>query len=515
MANLVVCCDGTWATPENKTDGVPTPTNVVKIHAAIADADAAGLPQKKYYHPGVGTEGGIFNKVVGGGIGIGLDQNIKSAYRWLADTYTPGDSIFLFGFSRGAYTVRSLGGMISGCGLVDFAAMKVSGEKQWPIVDEVFENYRDEDAKASKLTHLRFHHAQKGKEGKGKTDIHFLGVWDTVGALGIPDELELINLFDDPEKHMFHDTGLSRVVKIARHALAMDEPRSTFAPTLWTKVSAATDCEEIWFPGAHSDVGGGYIQSGLSDGALTWMMEEAKTAGLAYRDGALGQLKPDPLDVLHDPITGIYEGLKARPRSVPCIIARTAKKRFHSSALERHKNPPLTQPVFWPSRQLKKGETATLDIFARQKWNATTLFLKAGEKYQLSADGEWLDASIKCGPGGTNDGNFQPGEVLHVLATGLGRVEDWFKRATDNDLADFKFTRREEDMPWFSLVGVIANGRAANNSGKTIAHQTFLIGEGCKLAPDEDGYLYAYANDAWQMYDNNRGSVQLKVKRLT
>ncbi len=94
MANLIVCCDGTWASADNKTNGVPTPTNVVKIHAAIAEKDGAGQLQKKYYHPGVGTEGGIINKVVGGGIGLGLVRNIKSGYRWLADAYSPGDNIF-------------------------------------------------------------------------------------------------------------------------------------------------------------------------------------------------------------------------------------------------------------------------------------------------------------------------------------------------------------------------------------------------------------------------------------
>jgi hypothetical protein len=515
MANLVVCCDGTWASADNKTNGVPTPTNVVKIHAAVAEKDGAGKLQHKYYHPGVGTEGGIFNKVVGGGIGLGLDRNIKSAYRWLADAYKPGDNIFLIGFSRGAYTVRSLGGMISSCGLVDFAAMSVVGDKQWPVVDEIFDNYRDSKAKASDLTHLHFHNAQKGKVGKGKTDIQFLGVWDTVGALGIPDELELLNLFDDPEKHMFHDTSLSKIVKVARHAVAIDEPRGTFTPTLWTKVSPGTDCEEIWFPGVHSDVGGGYIERGLSDGALEWMMAEAKKAGLEFRSGVLAQLNPDPLDVLHDPISGIYEDLKARPRSVPCLTGRAANRNFHKSALDRHKNPPLIQPIYWPSRHLRKGQQTVLDIFAREKWNTTGLFLEAGETYQLSADGEWLDASISCGPAGTSDGNFQPGEILHVLASGLGRIEDWFKRATDNDDADFRFTRREGKMPWFSLVGVVANGRAGDNNGKRLPHQTFLIGTGRKLRPAADGYLYAYANDAWQMYDNNRGSVQLTVKRTS
>lgn len=513
MGNLVICCDGTWATAENATDGVPTPTNVVKIHSALAEKDEAGAPQKRYYHPGVGTDGGFYNRVVGGGIGLGLDRNIMSAYRWLADTYRPDDCIYLFGFSRGAYTVRSLGGMISVCGLADFAAKSLPEEKQWEVVDEIFETYRKEKGERGSLSHLRFHNTPEGKEGKEKTPVWFLGVWDTVGSLGIPDELEILNLFDDPKKHSFHDTNLSKVVKTARHALAMDERRGTFSPTLWTKVPSATDCKEIWFPGAHSDVGGGYVQGGLSDGALKWMMEEAQAAGLAFRKGAMAQLKPDPLDVVHDPSGGVYKGLKVRPRSVPCLNQRGASSRFHKSALDRHRNPPLSQPDYWPSRRLKAGEELTTEVYALEKWNATELYVGAGETYELKAAGEWIDASVKCGPGGTADGNFQAGEILHVLASGWGKVEDFYKRFTENELADFRFTRREEAMPWFSLVGVVANGRAHEKTEKPVAHQSFLIGTGCTLAPDADGYLYAFANDAWQMYGNNRGSVQLTIRR--
>ena len=106
MANVIIWCDGTWNMAEDRDDGVPCPTNVVKIHNAIANSDAGGKPQMKYYHPGVGTEGGFVSKLKGAALGDGLEKNIKSAYKWLAQNYHPGDGIFIFGFSRGAYTAR-------------------------------------------------------------------------------------------------------------------------------------------------------------------------------------------------------------------------------------------------------------------------------------------------------------------------------------------------------------------------------------------------------------------------
>lgn len=119
MRRLIVCCDGTWNTPDQEHDGVPTPTNVVRFQNAFAEEgekDGQKVPQLRYYHPGVGTEGSWWEKALGGGVGVGLSKNIMSAYKWLSSEYQAGDDICLFGFSRGAYTVRSLSGMICSCG---------------------------------------------------------------------------------------------------------------------------------------------------------------------------------------------------------------------------------------------------------------------------------------------------------------------------------------------------------------------------------------------------------------
>lgn len=519
MANLIVCCDGTWNTPDDKDGGVPTPTNVVKIKGCVAAADTGGEEQKIYYHTGVGTEGGLVNSVAGGGFGVGLADNVKSAYKWLAVTYKPGDRIFLFGFSRGAFTVRSLAGLIGICGLLDLSDHDISDDDLWHQIDKVFAVYREDEPDPGQLVSLNFYNTETGKPGSGKTEIHFLGVWDTVGSLGIPDEVALLNLLDDPRKHAFHDTKLSSDVVHARHAVAIDEMRQSFTPTLWTAVSEHNDVKQIWFPGVHSDVGGGYAQTGLSDGALLWMLDEAEACGLNIRSGARQQIHPDAHDVLHDSLTGVFKALHTRPRSVPNLAEPLSLPEIHSSATERFRNPPLAQPDYWPTKQLEKGDSVTIDIFARERWNSTGLFLQGGTTYEMTAKGQWVDSTIPCGPGGTKDGKFSPGEVFHLAGSALGSLEGIFRRITGNVDADFWMTRREENIDWFALVGVVANGAGTKsdgteNGGSAVKHETFLIGDGVKYTPKSDGYLYAFANDAWQMYFNNKGSVRLTVRQI-
>ncbi|MHA7968419.1 DUF2235 domain-containing protein [Rhizobium sp. CAU 1783] len=510
--NLVVCCDGTWNTPDMVDQGVPTPTNVWKFHNAVAPEEANGTRQERYYHPGVGTDGTWWDKLVGGGTGRGLDRNIMSAYRWLAGLYKPGDRIFLIGFSRGAYTVRSLGGMISKCGLLDLSSA-VDDDKLWKSIEEVFAAYRAEGASPIKASKARpFHNTAAGELPTKKTPIHFIGVWDTVGSLGIPDDMAFLNLIDDPDGHRFHNTALSDIVAHARHAVAIDEQRQNFLPTLWDPKPGA-DLKQLWFPGVHGDVGGGYAQTGLSDGALTWMIEEAQAAGLAIRGKALSQLAPDPNDVLHDSVTGLFKALKTRPRAVPLITTRPRSADIHASALDRHQDPPLDAGDYWTLKPLP----ATVDIFARQHWNATGIFLEKGKTYKLSAGGQWMDASIKCGPGGTADGKFEPAEIAQVASSLFGKLENLTKTILKNEQVDFWWTKREEDEDWFCLIGLIANNEpppkksSRSRAVERLPHEVFRIGEKVTIKPKASGYLYCFANDAWHAYENNRGSVRLTI----
>jgi uncharacterized protein (DUF2235 family) len=276
---VVVCCDGTWNEPDELRDGVAAPTNVAKLALGIAiDADR----QLLFYEPGVGTSPD--ERVLGGAFGYGLSRNIRNCYRFLAENYQPKDRLFLFGFSRGAYTARSLAGLIRNCGIL-------KGENI-DQVDEAFAFYRDRTSHthpsslASQIFRRMYSHPDD--------DIHFIGVWDTVGALGIPSELPgwgaLAKHFSGWEELWgFHDTELSSHVHFAYHALAIDEKREPFKPTLWTQSypAAGQTVQQVWFAGVHTDTGGGSRHAALSDIALLWMVQRAQECGLMIESGRL------------------------------------------------------------------------------------------------------------------------------------------------------------------------------------------------------------------------------------
>lgn len=505
MTNIVICCDGTWNTPEDKELGVPIPTNVVRIYNVLADMDEHGTKQHKYYHPGVGTDGSWWDKAIGGGTGKGLNNNIMSAYRELCDTFQHEAKIFLFGFSRGAYTVRSLAGLVTCCGLLKTNGLPDS--ELWKRIERVFEKgYRRKSETRKDWDALGWHfHNDSGKT----IPVHFLGVWDTVGALGIPDDMAFLNLIDSLHDYTFHDTKLSPAIKTARHAIALDEVRASFQPTLWTE-TAGKDVEQVWFPGVHSDVGGGYRETGLSDGALAWMMQEAESAGLVFNTAMRKQIKPDYLDVLHDSCSGVFSLLPTQPRSVPLFGANGS---FHDSAIDRQGNPPIHQCPYREIKLLHETAPVRLEVFAMPQWNPSGIWLEEGVKYTFSAEGQWMDSAIKCGPEGTNDGHFQLGELGQVAGSLLGKAEELFKKITGNKAADFRFTKRHEGMPWFCLVGAVANGGGVDGKGRLELHESFEIGQQLTYIPKKSGYFYAYANDAWNCYENNRGRVNLTIRK--
>lgn len=271
---LIVFCDGTWNTPDEKDpQGKFCPTNVSKLFRATCSEDASGTPQIVHYTQGVGTR---WDEHVGGGaFGWGISDNIKDGYRFICSNYKPGDEIFLFGFSRGAYTARSLAGLIYNVGILK--------REHFDQLNKAYEGYRDR-SEAWHPNPARGYEAKKFRDAytHGGEKIHFLGVWDTVGALGAPYGLVLGWLIDKFFKCRFHDVKLSPIIESGYHALSRDEKRWPYRPTLW-KLSASHDqtkFEEEWFPGVHSDVGGGYADSGLADIALQWMTEKAAHHGM-------------------------------------------------------------------------------------------------------------------------------------------------------------------------------------------------------------------------------------------
>jgi hypothetical protein len=505
MRNLIICCDGTWNTPDQTAGELPAPTNVVRFYNALAEHDGQGGEQLAYYHPGVGTEGNWWQKVRGGSVGEGLDSNIKSAYRWICDHWQPDDRLFLVGFSRGAYTVRSLAGFISRCGLLDLGALPE--EERWSRVRRAFaEGYRRRQADWGRGWTLRC--------APVEARIQFLGVWDTVGALGIPDNLAILNLLDDRRKYAFHDTQLGDSVLEARHAVALDEMRASFAPTLWTGVAGRAGVRQLWFPGVHSDVGGGYAECGLSDGALKWMVDEAAALGLAFKPAMLAQIRPSHHGVLHDSCRGVFKLLRTQPRFTPRLHPALAGTELHLSALARSSDPPITQAPYRPTREVVAGSPVTASVYAQDRWNDTRIWLEAGVEYEFRAQGQWLSKDVPGGPAGASDDRFHKGEVAHAVASIWGKLEGLVRKATGNDVADFWGTKRVEDAPWLALVGVVAAGGEPGADGTPAKPDTFVIGQGLRRRIPRAGYFYAFANDAWNFYENNRGSVHLTVSRV-
>ncbi len=317
MKRIAIFCDGTW----NRSDA-PEPTNVVKLSLAVDHtARKDDRPQQVIYMPGVGSGRGSTgfarwsDKVLGGALGWGMTENIEEAYRHLAFSYEPGDDIFVFGFSRGAFTARSLAGLIRSCGIP-------SRENVRRIPDAIA-RYRSRQPDTmpndpeSFIWRLEFSPQRatspeevswRRKQGSASEllEIAYLGIWDTVGSMGIPGYLPFAPSLN--RRHRFHDAALSRMVKSARHAVAIDERRRNFLPTLWDNLDrlngANTDLpyRQQWLPGDHGSVGGGGDITALSDIALRWIAEGAELAGLGLDPVTLAAIEKngDPMGALHN-----------------------------------------------------------------------------------------------------------------------------------------------------------------------------------------------------------------------
>ncbi|MGX6648361.1 DUF2235 domain-containing protein [Maricaulaceae bacterium MS644] len=334
MKHLIVCCDGTWQTLRQKT-----PTNIALLAMYLSGANTAadsarGAHQIVYYDSGVGAAfdadddnfmDGVKDKLtrmLGGAIGDGLEEKIFDAYRFLACNYEPGDKIYVFGFSRGAFTARSLCGLIYASGLVS------RNRLDW--IDEAYEMYRSEAVKPDDKEARDF----RASHG-ARVPVEMLGCFDTVGMNGMP------NLFDNlpfdrffNRSHGFHDCKINHTVKRARHACALDEDRKLFPLTAMRPSGKAPDDQvvEMWFPGHHGGVGGGEREARpFADAALLWMVREAEAAGLTFNPDLADIARPNPLAAMPRP-----KGLQRpgnRSRTLPKPVA---KVRLHQSVKARY-----------------------------------------------------------------------------------------------------------------------------------------------------------------------------------
>jgi uncharacterized protein (DUF2235 family) len=311
---IVVCADGTWNTPKQSSGGHPAPTNVWLMYQLVKPTARDGLPQLALYHTGVGT-GGALDRIWGGANGVGLRRNILDCYRFVVENYHPGDHLYLFGFSRGAYTVRSLAGLIRNSGVIDRDRFPDVAERESKI-REAWDLYRKRGDEAAPT-------AQKAVDFRDQSShadfrIAGIGVWDTVGALGIP----VSGIAGWISSHLFgfHDVTLSSRVDVALHALAIDEERGPFVPTLWQQQPDAPAqgqrMEQVWFTGVHSDVGGGYPwpERELANITLRWMCNRiTQHAKLDLDTRLLGDLGESAI-AIHDSLSWYY---RLRPLTSP------------------------------------------------------------------------------------------------------------------------------------------------------------------------------------------------------
>ncbi len=519
MTDLVVCCDGTW---QDVTDR----SNVVQLH------DRLGPEVTKHYVKGVGT-GGLLDHLRGGIAGSGIDDDLLEGYRFIVDHHRPGDRIAVFGFSRGAYLARSLAGMVGTVGIVDRTGLGPAALAA--AVDAVYARYRTHkaDQRAARDAGQDRPLPRAADDGvpliydprTPDIPVALVGVWDTVGALGIPSYLGLPDLLGSRERYEFLDVVLDPRIPYARHAVSLDEMRGPFRPTLWEAPAPGStqDIAQVWFPGDHCDVGGGHPDdSRLSDGALHWMIEQArKTIGLPIIDAPL---HPDPVGgTLHGMAQGLSgaveeAAMQPRPRAVPCVDPTAPRADVDPSAHQRQvgtaDGPPERR--YRPTRTLQVGESAEVVVAADRSWNATDLHLEPGT-YRFTAAGRW---STPLGSGGPSGAARWP-----VLGDGFGGVVDSLERGLrallHNPDAELVGARREADEPLMVLVGLVADevtdatGRVAvDGQGRPTADEKFVIGDAVDRVVERAGYLWAFGNDAWGSYGNNRGQVTLTVRRL-
>ncbi len=519
---IVLFCDGTSNRPDQLSEGISAPTNVYKLYTNLVKNEA----QTGWYDPGVGTETsseslvgkklgavaqmvgwlratpffGAFVKIrtiLEAGFGVGITENIVQAYTEIVRQYRPGDRIYLIGFSRGAYTARCVAGVIRRCGLLRPENIRYSKD-----VVRLFS--MRQSAEMNVPIDPSFVHQQLPA-------VEFLGLFDTVGSLGVPMWGWWFNA-----RTFFRNTPLSTdpspICINVYHAMAMDERRAQFFPTpfdkrlpsdTWTET-----LQEVWFRGAHCDVGGGYADPGLSDLALEWMLDACEQHRLAFDPGLRRSLRGDPLARLHDELQNqrAWRLLGSWPRWHPVATSLHPSVAVRAAAIADLGRHDMTI--------VKGSKKETFTASAQREWDRTGLILLGrGERYRLTwLEGEWRDKECPpCGPSG------QPGDDW------VRRMARWRRRLPDENYMTLCITITHP-RPWplregslgrlFSylfvrdpaeLVRQIAPvGRDLTEPNKSVVIQN----------NGDAGLLHIFANDAWMTAANNSGGLVMTIEHL-
>jgi hypothetical protein len=398
--NIILLSDGTGnsAAKLNKT-------NVWRVYRAL---DLTVDDQIAEYDDGVGTSSFRPLALVGGAFGVGLARNVRRLYAFLSRNYHGSDEkVFAFGFSRGAYTIRMLIGLVRNQGLVDPELPEQMFQRE---VLHRWDAFRSERFSRLKRT-LAAQPERHKVETRGRLpEFEFVGLWDTVAAYGLPvDEIQhAIDLYIYP--FSFRDRHLSSIVKCAYHALSLDDERRTFHPVLWDESdpSDRARVQQVWFPGVHSNVGGGYPKDGLAYLSLEWMVTKAKTLGLRFLDADFMEIKQqvDTFDDLYDSRAGISGYYRYSPRPITTLCGDTLngvkidRPKIHESAFERIRGgrvayAPISIPLLY-DMVLRDGSIVSGPVTRVQDANGEAIAAKtddtAKSRYMEGADQAQLRA---------------------------------------------------------------------------------------------------------------------------
>ncbi|PKB95820.1 hypothetical protein RhiirA5_367935 [Rhizophagus irregularis] len=322
--NIVVMCDGTWNNPNSQT-------NVFTLYKELIERD---YEQHVLYIDGIGIGELAWNFIVDGAMALSLDNKIKEGYRFIVDHYHPDDDIWLFGFSRGAYTARCIAGMLRNCGILN---REINPDQIDKSVDLAYGFYRDRDlakhpeAKASEEFKKSFSYPDSKKP-----IIKFLGLWDTVGAHGLPGYV-----IGDGFRYLeFYDQTVPSIVKNACQALATHENNAFFGPCRILPNKSGTIVKETWFPGVHSEIGGGAFLSfkgneRITNATLLWMIENiVEVGGLLMHDDIetyRNRFSPDIgpswnlMNYIFDHISSIFPAILVKDRTIPLELDSSQK----------------------------------------------------------------------------------------------------------------------------------------------------------------------------------------------
>lgn len=530
---IVILCDGTSNRPDEQEDGEDTPTNIWKLFRALVSDEV----QTTWYQAGVGSDSSSTSaqvrqtqatlsffgantasqvaanfrrlvKVVEGAFGTGISETILNGYAEIVRQYRPGDRIYLVGFSRGAYAARCIAGVISHCGL-----LRAENIRYAPQMVQIYRTRPDPKRDA---------HVQPGLLHRDPA-IEFVGVFDTVASLGVPLWGWWFRVFPI-WRNKSMTTDPVRACRHVYHALAMDERRSEFLPALYMPPDTPRPddkletLEQVWFRGAHADIGGGYARTDLSDITLGWMMAAMARHGLRFREDARAKLRPDALGRLHDELvrkpSWTLLGSWPRWHPVPGAGLDATRTKLHQSVLDR--TVAVQAQAGRPDLlRLQPGEHFVFTADAPRTWDRTGIVIESGGAYRLTYLGDvWRDASSPpCGPAGQR-------------AQGALDLRRWWT-----------FGRRLPRAAWMRLIITVAHPRQwplqekglrelvpllLRNDPVELTRQLAAVGGDLAVPGDavllhnlaSAGLLHLFANDWWQTASNNSGGVRMRIERL-